>query len=139
MLSDSSPRNMPWVAGTGRLAQSWQHRRRYQRQQRHAAPDRLARNKRALQSVGKQISQWYDDGGNAAETFRLLMSSQWKLSLVTNSRAATRPPLPFGFTAEAAPEDRQQRHQHRDAQQAQQPEQLAADYKIRSPSSARET
>ena len=61
------------------------------------------------------------------ETFRLLPSNQWKFSLVTSSlRSDPATALP-GLGAEATPEDRQQRHQHRDAQQHQQQD-FAADH-----------
>jgi hypothetical protein len=47
-----------------------QHRRRHQRQQRNPAPDAFRRNQRALQRVGKQVGQRYDDGRNAEGNFQ---------------------------------------------------------------------
>ena len=105
-----------------------QHRRRHQRQQGNPAPDAFARNQRALQRVGKQVGQRYDNGGDAEGNFQAVAEQPVEIGaghqLFRREPATTLP----GVVAEAAPEDRQQRQQHRDAEQQQQKD-FAADDK----------
>jgi len=96
-----------------------QHRRRHQRQQRQAAPDRLGRDQRALQRIGKQIRQRYDDGRDAEGNFQAVTEQPVEVGATDQFPCRHQPAALPGFAAEAAPEDRQQRQQHRDAQQAQ--------------------
>ena len=103
-----------------------QHRRRHQRQQGNPAPDAFGRNQRALQGVGKQVGQRYDNGRDAEGNFQAV--AEQPVEILAGHQLLRRDPataLP-GFSAETTPEDRQQRHQHRDAEQHQQKD-FAAD------------
>ncbi len=106
---------------------SRQHRRRHQRQQRDPAPDAFARNQRALQRVGKQVGQRYDNGRHAEGHFQAV--AEQPMEIGTGHQLLRREPataLP-GVIAETAPEDRQQRQQHREAEQHQK-EDFAAEH-----------
>jgi len=104
-----------------------QHRRRHQWQQRHTAPEGLAGNQRALQGVGKQVGQRYDNGRHAEGDFQAIAQQPVEVGtgdqLPCGDQATALP----GLAAETAPEDRQQWQQYGDAQQHQ-PEQFAADH-----------
>jgi hypothetical protein len=105
-----------------------QHRRRHQRQQRNATPDAFAGNQGALQCVGKQVGQRYDNGRHAEGHLQAVAEQPVEV-LAGHQLFGSDPTTPLpGLGAEATPEDRQQRHQYGDSQQRQQKD-FAADHK----------
>ena len=104
-----------------------QHRRRHQRQQRHAAPDAFAGNQCALQGVGKQVGQRYDNRRDAEGNLQAVAQQPVEIRTGHQFTGGHQTAALPGFRAEAAPEDRQQRHQYRNAEQHQQQD-LAADH-----------
>ncbi|MNI27332.1 hypothetical protein D3C73_810650 [compost metagenome] len=104
-----------------------QHRRRHQWQQRNTTPDTFARNQRALQCVGKQVSQRYDNRCDAEGNLQAVTQQPVEIFAAHQFlRGDPATALP-GLGTEATPEDRQQGHQHGDTEQHQQ-ENLAADH-----------
>ncbi|MCY1393300.1 hypothetical protein D9M71_81930 [compost metagenome] len=104
-----------------------QHRRCHQWQQGNATPDTFTCNQGALQRVGKQISQGYDNRRDAEGNLQTVAEQPVEvLAGHQFFRCNPTTTLP-GFSTETTPEDRQQRHQYGNAQQHQQ-KHFAADH-----------
>ncbi|MNQ79602.1 hypothetical protein D3C85_945520 [compost metagenome] len=80
-----------------------------------------------MQRVGKQVGQRHDDGRHAEGHFQAVAQQPVKIGAGQQFAGGHQATALPGIVAETAPEDGQQRHQYRDAEQAQQ-QQLATDH-----------